>query len=192
MSTVVQHSSKSNEHYTPLDYVEAAREVMGKIDLDPATTAIVNRDNVKARAFITEDIDGLAQQWNGNVFLNPPGGVVRTGKRPRSRSAIWWAKLVEEYELGNVTQAIFVGFTLEIIRTSQSESPLSVIHFPCCFPKDRICFLHEVEGSDELAVGNDPGHANVITFLPPRDDDFETAEAIERFQKVFSKFGIVR
>src|SRR5207253_7905916 len=101
-----------------------------------------------------------------------PGGVVRQGKKPRSRAAIWWKKLIEEYEAGRVEQAIFIGFTVEIVRTSQAESPpgLSVAEFPVCYPRDRLCFLHEVEGSEEFESGDDPGHANVIAFLPPKDD----------------------
>lgn len=194
---IVQHSSKSNEHYTPVEYIEAARVVMGGIDLDPATTAIVNRELVKSFDYFTEEEDGLARNWWGRVWLNPPGGTVRTGKKVRSRSAIWWAKLVEEYEAGRVESAIFMGFTLEIIRTSQSESPngLSIIEFPCCFPKDRIDFLteepdFETDGGSKFLPQEQPGHANVIAFLPPKADVL--GESVMKFQQVFSKFGVVR
>lgn len=191
---IVQHSSKSNEHYTPVEYIEAARVVMGGIDLDPATTAIVNRELVKSFDYFTEEEDGLARNWWGRVWLNPPGGTVRTGKRTRSRSAIWWAKLVEEYEAGRVGQAIFMGFTLEIVRTSQTESPISVIEFPCCFPKDRIDFLTQIDEADtgfsHFLEQGQPGHANVIAFLPPKADVL--GESVMKFQQVFSKFGVVR
>jgi hypothetical protein len=180
--TVVQHSSVSNEHYTPTEHIEAAREVMGGIDLDPASTASVNEHRVKAGYFFTKEDDGFNQPWFGRVFLNPPGGKVGN----ESRAALWWAKLLDEWESGTVEQAVFVGFTLEILSTSQS-SRKSVGEFPCCFPHGRIDFFKEIEPG-VYKEGGSPGHANVIAFLPPRDDPW----AVMKFAETFSKFGLVR
>ena len=71
-SQLIQQSL-SNEHYTPSKYIEAARSVMGAIDLDPASCEQANL-TVKAALFFTEDDDGLNQEWNGRVWLNPPYG----------------------------------------------------------------------------------------------------------------------
>ena len=86
--TIAQHSSATPEHYTPAEYIEAARIVMGGIDLDPATTWTVNNWSVKASSIYTKESNGLIRQWHGRVWLNPPGGKVKN----KSNAALWWAK----------------------------------------------------------------------------------------------------
>jgi len=70
----VRHSSLSNEHFTPPDVVEAAREALGEIDLDPATSVRGNAFYVKAKKIFTVEDDGFNVPWSGRIFLNPPGG----------------------------------------------------------------------------------------------------------------------
>jgi len=60
-----------NEWYTPTVYVEAARQVLGEIELDPASSEIAQRV-VQAVDYFTIDLDGLKQPWFGKVWLNPP------------------------------------------------------------------------------------------------------------------------
>jgi hypothetical protein len=70
----VRHSSLSNEHYSPPNVVEAAREALGQIDLDPATSIRGNAFYVKAKKIFTLEDDGFNVPWSGRVLLNPPGG----------------------------------------------------------------------------------------------------------------------
>jgi len=67
----IVHNSDNNEMYTPKEYIDAAREVMGSIDLDPASSASAN-EVVQAEKIYTVEDDGLTQNWYGNIWLNPP------------------------------------------------------------------------------------------------------------------------
>lgn len=64
-------NSHDDEWYTPAVYIEAAREVMGSIDLDPASNDFAN-ETVKASVYYDEARNGLEQEWWGNIWLNPP------------------------------------------------------------------------------------------------------------------------
>lgn len=94
-SQLVQQSL-SNEHYTPARYIEAARLVMGTIDLDPASCAKAN-EIVKATKFFAEENNGLMKPWRGNVWLNPPYG---------GTAGEFIAKLISEIQVKSVDQAL--------------------------------------------------------------------------------------
>jgi phage N-6-adenine-methyltransferase len=59
------------EWYTPAKYIEMAREVLGGIDLDPASSRIAQK-TVGAKKYFTKEDDGLTKKWVGTVWLNPP------------------------------------------------------------------------------------------------------------------------
>lgn len=86
-----------DEWYTRPEFIEAARAVLGGIDLDPASCALAQKTVKAARHFTSED-DGLAHPWTGRVFLNPPF----------SNAKAFGEKLLREYETGNVEAAIMV------------------------------------------------------------------------------------
>lgn len=67
----VSNNSGDNEWFTPSEYIEAARSVMGCIDLDPASNDYANQ-TVKAHHYYTQDKNGLEQEWWGNIWMNPP------------------------------------------------------------------------------------------------------------------------
>jgi ParB family chromosome partitioning protein len=89
------HRTGDDEYYTPPLYIEAARRVMGDIDLDPASSPQANCV-VRAVDILTEQLDGLQYHWAGRVWLNPPF----------SKSGDFVGKLLADYHRGDVTQAI--------------------------------------------------------------------------------------
>lgn len=182
---IAQHSSATNEHYTPEIVVEPARKLLGAFDLDPASCVEAN-ERVKASRIYTITDDGLAQPWRGRVFLNPPGGKLKmVGDRwvavkagpGKSSMQIWWDKLAREWLTGNVTEAFFIAFTLEILRTSQSCA-LPVQAFPRCYPSERLPFR-----------GDAPTHANVLVYLPRRDL-WQSAYTIDHLRKYLGQIGL--
>ena len=105
MHTFGKQRNNTEEWYTPSDVIEKVRAVLGDIDLDPASNPVAN-EVVKARHIYTKDDDGLIQKWSGTVFLNPPFGSDKISQ--------FVEKLVDEYQSGNVSEAILLTESLSL------------------------------------------------------------------------------
>jgi site-specific DNA-methyltransferase (adenine-specific) len=66
----VHFSSASAEWETPGDLFNELDRIFGGFTLDPCATP----QNAKCARFFTRADDGLAQDWTGKVFMNPPYG----------------------------------------------------------------------------------------------------------------------
>ena len=186
-----RHTMDSPEWYTPTPLVEAARTVMGGIDLDPASHEEAN-ERIQAAKFYDEIMDGLTLPWAGRVFLNPPGGKDAMGK---SLVPAFWEMLVREYFDRHVTQAIWIGYSLEQLQTLQQCGTSHTPHdFPICFTAKRIAFVeNEAKKAARIAKsiaegktpskGASPSHSNYITYMGPN---------VREFAKAFGEFGKVR
>ena len=100
------HASRSNRWFTPHPIIEAVTQVFGGvIDLDPCSEAAA-QSRVNALAFYTAGDNGLdpANNWRGNVFINPPFGVLGSD----SYQALFLQRAVAEYEAGNITSAVLL------------------------------------------------------------------------------------
>lgn len=169
-----EHTCISVEHYTPSFIVEAAREVLGGIDLDPASNMTANR-TVNARFYYDQGSNGLEASWNQpyedptSIFLNPP-----------TPAKLWWIKLLEEVALGHVSHAIFVGFSVQLCQTSPLHTEASILEYPCCFPQRRVAYL-DPKGNPQKS----PPGASVIVYVPG------TIDRSYEFGSVFSSLGAV-
>lgn len=132
-----KHSAETICHYTPPAIVEAARATLGgRIELDPASDTLAN-SVVQAADFYGDS--GLERPWFGPLFVNPPG---YDRERNPQGAAAWWAKLMMEWEdAGRAWDAVFVGFSLELLQTTQTYATAHPTKYPTCFFAKRIAFM---------------------------------------------------
>lgn len=155
MITNGEHLSLTAEHYTPAEWVERARLVMGGIDCDPASCAEANK-TVRAGVWCGIEQNGLEQEWHGRVFVNPPGD--RSGKLPQR----FFEKLTTEVQARRVTQFIWLAFNLSQLRTLQN--PASIVLLQACdvfVPRSRIRF-----------TGSSPTKDNAFLYWGARRSQF--------------------
>lgn len=166
-----------NAWYTPAKYIEAARTVMGKIDLDPASCALAN-ETVKAKRYYTQHDNGLAQEWTVDgcpscVWLNPPYGRIGSENGGnKGYTPLFVRRLLHEYRAGNVVQAIL----LVLGNACFMKWFYPLWEFPMCFHDGRIYF--------DLPDGSksDFGFGNTFIYLGPNES---------KFVEVFSQFGTI-
>ncbi len=124
----VAYNSGNNEWYTPAQYIDAAKKVMGDIDLDPASSEIAN-GVVGAKQIFTIEDNGLIREWAGRVWMNPPyaGELI----------PLFCDKLVNHYETGKITEAIaLVNNATETAWFNTLIGQASAV----VFPKGRVKF----------------------------------------------------
>lgn len=160
----VSHNSGNNEWYTPEEYINAARATMGEIDLDPASSLIAN-EVVQAKAIFTADDDGLAQEWRGRVWMNPPYSSDLVGR--------FAEKMVDSFVDGTVTEAVvLVNNATETAWFQQLACEASAI----CLPARRVRFW---KPSGDTGA---PLQGQAILYL---------GNNVDRFGEEFQHMGII-
>jgi ParB family chromosome partitioning protein len=125
----VAQNSGENEWYTPSQFIESARTVMGSIDTDPASSDVANKV-VGASEYFTKEMDGLSQKWRGNVWMNPPYAQPLIGQFAEAIS--------QKLESGEINQAIIL---VNNATETQWFQRMAGVASAVCFPKSRIKFL---------------------------------------------------
>lgn len=165
----------SSEYGTPVWLVEAIRQLMGEIDLDPFSSEAHNR-TVRAKRFFSKKQNAFDCSWLCETMLvNPPGGGRRLGQAA-------WKRLVFEHQTGQVGQAVFVAFSVDYLSTTQSASSVCMLDFPCLVFGRRFGYLttkeDAVEQASAKALANEPRGAELLRQLRAFDAD-SSLQAVE-------------
>jgi ParB family chromosome partitioning protein len=158
-----RRTGDSDERYTPPWLAELARQVLGAIDLDPASCAIANQ-TIGAAAYYDKAQSGLDQPWAGRVWLNPPYSTPRP----------WAERLIREYARGHVTAALLL---LNADPGTHIQQQLARA-YPCCQLAGRGDFFRP----DGTTEGNNR-YAQTVFYL---------GRAVESFVAVFDRSGAVQ
>ena len=168
-----QSQVKNDEWYTPAHCIEAAREVMGFIELDPASCEQANRI-VKAERYYTREQNGLERSWKARtVWLNPPYGRSNDMKaRHKSTIEQFVMKLLWEYQSGAIGQAILL-----VPATIGTNWFHPLWQYPICFHTGKLNFLSPIKHTCYSHA-----YGTVLAYLGLKED---------RFIKVFQRFGTI-
>ena len=144
------------EWHSPAHVIEAARQCMGGIDLDPASRADAN-ETVQATRFFTAEDDGLLQSWSGRLWLNPP----------YSKMAAFMGKLLEVYHAGRVEQAIILANNQTDAKWAANVMDAANV---LCFTRGRLIFT-----KDGVDAGGKPLQGQMLVGLGVDPRKFEAA-----------------
>ncbi|HVW26546.1 MAG TPA: DNA N-6-adenine-methyltransferase [Polyangiaceae bacterium] len=147
---------------TPAPLVALVRDVMGGIDVDPASNAAAQAV-VQATMFYTLETNGLAHEWPGRVYANPPYSNVEP----------FVAKLFVELDAGRTTEAI----ALVNARSSSAWFQSLAARAWRCELRQRVKFWRP-----ERPEGSAGRQASVVFYVGPD---------ARRFARVFRPLGIV-
>lgn len=159
-------SSESNEWYTPAQYVDAARSLMGGIDIDPASNVLAN-EIIQASCYYDASTNGLDKLWTGRAWLNPPYGFTEG----RSNQEVWTSRLIEQYQSGITTEAVLL-----VNANTEAKWFQPLYDYLICFTNHRIRFYSQNGDSSQPTQGN-----ALVYFGCQR----------QRFIELFSVFGVV-
>lgn len=147
---LIHQDSGKTDWYTPTPIIQAARAIMGGIDLDPASSPVANnRPGVQIPKIYTAQDDGLSMPWEGKLWMNHPFS--------RKNNPLWINRIVNAWETGEIEQACMICFASV---NAAWFHPL--LQFPQFFFLGRVEY-ETPSGEKANGVTKD----SVLTWLPP-------------------------
>ena len=166
-------SHLNHDWLTPAEYLPYIYALLGDIDLDPCSTHSANAEFLRAKKIYNLEDDGLNIQdpWTGKVYLFPPTfgrcsfskergtwrWSVKAGVASKAPSVIWFKRLIKEWKLRNIPEALFYTTYPEMMRICPE-----MWDFPVCIPTDRANLIH---GKD-LYTLKSPMYWGYFIYLP--------------------------
>lgn len=162
-------SKKSDCYYTPKRYVDAARLVMGGIELDPTSSDLANK-TVQADRIYTLD---------NSIFRNPLNCETMFFNPPYSDPAPFIDRVVFEFEQGNIGKIIGI---LNVDCSTRWWREIEKIASAYCFLHDRVQFDMANDLQTEITGADSNNRCQFVFYA-----GFNT----NKFKDVFSGLGKV-
>lgn len=147
-----------NDYYTPSALIDAARQGMGGIDLDPASHWRANREH-KIPTYYHLGRSAFDNPWAGRVWLNPPYGD----------NAPWLAEILKYWHAGAVEQVCMLSPVW--VFTAKQAAPLVASASAMILLTPTPKFWGHPSGR----TGTDHPHA--VVYLGPRSPQVREAFA---------------
>jgi ParB family chromosome partitioning protein len=163
--TKLKAGRDSDSWYTPPEYIESARLVLGTIDLDPFSSALAN-DVVRATKYHSEEDSSLEVDWVAHsVWMNPPYG-------PLCGAAV--DKFIEQFTLKHFKEGIIL---VNNSTDTKWFKRLATHASAWCFTDHRIGF----NAPDGKSLGGNT-RGQVFIYFGPN---------IQKFKQQFDQHGLV-
>jgi hypothetical protein len=191
---LINATSGDVEYGSPPFIIEAARSVLGKIDLDPATSREWNAI-VKAVEYYTKDHNGLLYPWGTQhaprtVWLNWPfsGGWTACDDKCKRKTcenrgyhvyedvpdnAQWVNKITDEYAAGRVREGLCICFAATSEKWFQN-----LLLFPQCYLYPRTNY-YKLDGTVLPGVSK----GSVVTYF---------GTDVSKFDRFFGPHGTIK
>lgn len=173
----LEQGTGNNERYTPDYIIQAVRQVIGDIDLDPASSDAAN-GIIQAKRYYTAERDGLAQDWTAeSLWMNPPYS--------RGDIDAFVEKLAAEVQRGAVKRAMVITHNATETRWCRALLDNCAAF---CLLKERVDF----STPGEQGGGTLRGQIVFLLGWSLRGAEGEPNwEYLDRFNEVFSDLGKV-